>query len=435
VTDVGFRAVAAASSLLLALLLVECAYRLVRRYGRGSPLLSAVTQRAYRPTQVLLTLLSLYLALHAVTSGDGWRGPVLHALLLGLIATGAWLAAVLLLILEDMALSRFRTDVSDNRQARRIHTQITLIRRVTIVAVTVIAIGAMLVTFPVARAAGASLLASAGIAGVVAALAAQSLLGNMFAGLQIAFSDAVRLDDVVVVEGQWGRIEAITLSYVVVHLWDDRRLILPSSYFQSKPFENWTRTGSDLLGTVELEVDWSVPVEQMRQELRQIVESTDLWDGRVCVLQVTDATAALVRVRALVSAHDAGRLWDLRCLVRERLVTWLRDEHPYALPRVRAAVEEQRLMAGAPYSSPRRYETLTPGGSGDDRVFSGSVDGRDRGSVFTGPHESSRTATGDADRGVSDRSGAADTADREGLRSTDSGDPEAEGREADRVSR
>ena len=208
----------------------------------------------------------------------------------------------------------------DNRHARRVRTQVVLLRRLTIVVIVVLAVGVMLMTFPTVRGIGAGVLTSAGVVGVVAALAAQSLLGNVFAGLQLAFSDAVRLDDVVVVEGEWGRIEELTLSYVVVQIWDDRRLILPTSYFTSKPFQNWTRTEAAVLGTAEFDVDWSIPVQSMREELRRLVEGTELWDGRVCVLQVTDATGGTVKVRALVSAADAGSLWDLRCLVREHLV-------------------------------------------------------------------------------------------------------------------
>ena len=160
---------------------------------------------------------------------------------------------------------------------------------------------------PGVRALGASVLASAGLISVIAALAAQSTLGNVFAGLQLAFSDAVRVDDVVVVEGEWGRIEELTLTYVAVQIWDDRRLVLPTSYFTTKPFQNWTRTSSAVLGTAEIDVDWSVPVEPMRAELRAVCEGTELWDGRVCVLQVTDAVGGMIRLRALVSAATRRR--------------------------------------------------------------------------------------------------------------------------------
>jgi hypothetical protein len=193
------------------------------------------------------------------------------------------------------------------------------------------------------------------------------MLGNLFAGLQLAFSDAIRLDDVVVVEGEWGRIEELTLSYVVVAIWDERRLVLPTSYFTTKPFQNWTRTRSQVLGTAELDVDWSAPIEAMRDELRRVCESSELWDGRVCVLQVTGAVGGTITVRALVSAHDAGTLWDLRCLVRERLVTWVWQRRRRALPTVRADVTRLPAAVGRDRIEPavqrayRRYtERRTP---------------------------------------------------------------------------
>jgi hypothetical protein len=229
------------------------------------------------------------------------------------------------------------------------------------------------------------------VAGVVAALAAQSVLGNVFAGLQLAFSDAVRLDDVVVVEGEWGRVEELTLSYVVVQIWDDRRLILPTSYFTNNPFQNWTRSRAAVLGTVELDVDWSVPVPEMREELRSSLEGNPQWDGRVCVLQVTDATGPLLRLRALTSAADAPTLWDLRCQVREHLVSWVRHRYPYALPTVRTEIAYrggQRPQDGRGASEGRGGPDGRSGPDDDDaRVFSGSDDGEARASALTGPEE------------------------------------------------
>ncbi|WP_307867704.1 mechanosensitive ion channel family protein [Umezawaea beigongshangensis] len=378
-SDLTYLAGAVLTSALVALLIVALLHRVVRKLGRRSAMMAELSVQAHRPTQVLAVLLSVDVALQLGTRGVSWRGPVLHVLGIALIAAGAWLLVSLLTVIEDAALSRVRVDVSDNRHARRVHTQITLVRRITVVVVSILAFGAALMTFPGARAAGTSVLASAGVIGAIAALAAQSLLGNVFAGLQIAFSDAVRLDDVVVVEGQWGRVEDITLTYVVVHLWDDRRLILPTSYFMSKPFENWTRTQSALLGTVELDLDWTVPVEPMRQELRRALESTDLWDERVCVLQVTDAVDSFVRVRALVSAADAGQLWDLRCLVREHLAGWLRERHPEALPRVRVTdtPHTTRRAARPAITSTEHHD--------DARVFGESEDGQERVQNFSGP--------------------------------------------------
>jgi small-conductance mechanosensitive channel len=259
-------------------------------------------------------------------------GLLVHLLMIG---TGAWLVATILLFLEDLPLRRYRTDVPDNRLARRMRTQVLVLRRLTVAVVVVLALGAALLSFPGVKAVGASVLASAGIISVVAAVAAQSTLSNLFAGVQVAFSDAIRLDDVVVVEDEWGRIEEITLSYVVVRLWDDRRLVLPCTYFTTQPFQNWTRRSSALLGAVELDVDWSVDVPGMRHELDRLLRASDLWDRRAQVLQVTDAVAGVVRVRALMTASDAGKLFDLRCEVREGLVSWVRARHGGGVPRQR----------------------------------------------------------------------------------------------------
>jgi small-conductance mechanosensitive channel len=294
-------------------------------------------ERTHRPAQFAAFAVVLRVTVPPLLGS--WQQPVAAILNVAVVATVAWLVAAVVLRIEEFTLQRFRVDVADNLAARRVHTQISILRRVTIVAISVVAVAAALITFPQARAAGASLLASAGLAGVIAGLAAQSTLGNLFAGLTLAFGNALRLDDVVVVEGEWGRIEEITLTYVVVRIWDQRRLILPSSYFTTTPFQNWTRTSADILGTVELDVDWSVPVEAMREAARRVVEGSDLWDGRVFGLQITDATGGLVRARVLVSAADSSRLWDLRCLIRERLVAWLQQEHPTALPRTRTELQ------------------------------------------------------------------------------------------------
>ena len=361
---------------MLALVLVQAVHMLLLRVGRGSVALVELARRAHRPTQMVAVLCAVYYAVRDVADEARWRHAFLHADQLIIIGAVAWLVAGLLMVAEESALARFRTDVPDNRQARRVHTQVVMIRRVTVAVVAVLAGGVMLMTFPQARLLGTSVLASAGFAGIVAGLAAQSVLRNMFAGLQLAFSDAVRLGDDVIVEEEWGRVQEITLSYVVVHVWDDRRLILPTSYFTEKPFENWTRTEAALLGSVMFDVDWCLPVGEMREELRRALESTDLWDGRVSVLQVVEATGAAMQVRALVSAVDAPKLWDLRCFVREHLVSWLRDAHPDALPRVRA-----EMTSAMPLHAALTGQTHTT--DGDSRVFSHSIDGRARAEAFT----------------------------------------------------
>ncbi|RLP88408.1 mechanosensitive ion channel family protein [Micromonospora sp. CV4] len=385
-------AVAALAAAAVALFLVEIVHRATRRFGRRSLLMTELTDHAHRPFQVAATVLAVQFAARFSTGyavGEAWRRMLLHVLILGVIASVAWLVAALLVVVEDTALARFRVDVPDNRHARRVRTQVVMLRRLTIAVIVILTVGVMLMTFPSVRGIGAGVLTSAGVVGVVAALAAQSLLGNVFAGLQLAFSDAVRLDDVVVVEGEWGRIEELTLSYVVVQIWDDRRLILPTSYFTSKPFQNWTRTEAAVLGTAEFDVDWAVPVQTMREELRRLVEGTELWDGRVCVLQVTDATGGTVRVRALVSAADAGSLWDLRCLVREHLVAWIRDNRPTAMPRLRTELGDAGSNLPWQWVQPRRpVRRLTDTDVPDDaRVFGGSDDGDARSEAFVGPEE------------------------------------------------
>jgi hypothetical protein len=253
----------------------------------------------------------------------------------------------------------------------------------------------MLLTFPSARAAGTSILAGAGVLSIVAGLAAQASLANVIAGLQLAFTDAIRVDDVVVVEEEWGRIEEITLTYVVVHVWDDRRMVLPSTYFTTTPFQNWTRTESAVLGGVEIDVDWTVPFDAMRAELERLLDGNELWDHRVQVLQVTDAIGSVVRVRALVSAKDGPTLFDLRCLVREGLVAWLQREHPGGLPKVR----NEGVPGASPAASPDRptapVETPAPNAG----LFTGSSAARDRSRVFTGPSDEEMADRARADDG------------------------------------
>ena len=323
-------------AVVLALVVATVVGVVVRAAGRHSEAASHLSRRARRPLRVVLVVVAVWLAVRlSVPGGEdgaGWRPALEHLLLVLTIVAVTWLIGSLAFVAEDAALRRFRTDVPDNRHARRVRTQIMVLRRLTVVVLSICAIAGVLLTFEGARAAGAGILASAGLLSVVAGLAAQTSLANLFAGLQIAFTDAIRVDDVVVVEEEWGRIEEITMTYVVVHLWDDRRLILPSTYFTTTPFENWTRRAAELLGTVELDLDWRVPVPAMRAELTRVLRATPLWDERVGVLQVTEATGGLVRVRALASAADAPTLFDLRCHVREALVAWLQREHPDALP-------------------------------------------------------------------------------------------------------
>ncbi|GAB2464678.1 mechanosensitive ion channel [Streptosporangium sandarakinum] len=269
------------------------------------------------------------------------EGPFAHGIeqVLGLTMIGvvSWLVIEAAYAVTDVVLERLVTVEGErNRRARRIRTQITLVRRVASAVIIVVALGAMLFTFPQVRALGAGLLASAGIAGVIVGVAAQSTLGNLLAGLQLAFSDALRLDDVVVVEDEWGRIEELSLTYVVLHLWDERRLVLPVSYFTTNPFENWTRHSSRVIGAVMLRVDWSVPVDELRTELYSALREHPLWDQKDWVLQVVDTLPnGLVELRALMSAADSPSAWDLKCDIREHMVRFIQEKYPDSLPRFR----------------------------------------------------------------------------------------------------
>ena len=362
----------AAATLVLALLAAvaavaacEVAAAVVRRLGRRRPVLAGLVRRGRRPLRGLLALAAARAAVEVSTAAGAWREPVLRVVDLGVIAVGAWLVAALAFVVQDLVMLRQRVDVADNRRARRLRTQALIVRRSIVAVVAVLAVGSMLTTLPGARAAGASLLASAGVLSVVAGLAAQSSLSNVFAGLQLVFTDALRVDDVVVVEGEWGNVEDITMTYVVVRVWDERRLILPSTYFTSTPFQNWTRTSSELLGAVEADVDWAVPVDELREHLAAFTARQPLWDGRAFVLQVTDATGSFVRVRALVSAADGPALFDLRCAVREELVRWLRASAPQALPRVR--LEAPTPPAGVVPAQSRHERSDGAGAAGAGR--------------------------------------------------------------------
>ncbi|UNX54542.1 mechanosensitive ion channel [Georgenia sp. TF02-10] len=321
----------------------------LRVVARRRPVAGIIVRRGRRPIQAILVVLGAWAALVLATPLAAglreapWRAAAQHILLILLIAGATWFLAQMVRVLEDATLAHMRsTGTEQSDRGRRVQTQAQVLRRFGVAVVVILGVAGALLTFPGARAAGASLLASAGIVSVVAGLAAQTTLGNLFAGLQLAFTDALRVDDVVIVEGQFGHVEEITLTYVVVRLWDDRRMIMPSTFFTTTPFENWTRQAPALLGTVDLDLDWRVPVPAMRIELERILAATDMWDHRLGILQVNDAVSGLVRVRALVSAKDAPTLSDLRNYVREHLVDWVQTHAPYALPRRR--IEEQDVV-------------------------------------------------------------------------------------------
>ena len=303
------------------------------RYGRG-------------PARLVLPLLVLVLAIPFVPLSPVVVAPLHHAIQIGLIASVGWLAITMLEVFEDLVLSHHAANVADNLAARRIRTQVRVLQRVAMILIGLITLAVMLMTFPNIRHIGDSLFASAGVAALVAGLAARSTFGSLIAGVQIALTQPIRLDDVVIVEGEYGWIEEITTTYVVVRVWDLRRLVLPLTYFIEKPFQNWTRTSADLLGTVFLYTDYTVPVEEVRQELQRVLQSSSLWDKKAWGLQVTDSKEHTLELRALMSATDSGRAWDLRCLVREKLIEFLQKQHPECLPKTRGELLEVSEKAG-----------------------------------------------------------------------------------------
>ncbi|MEV0148026.1 MULTISPECIES: mechanosensitive ion channel domain-containing protein [unclassified Nonomuraea] len=339
-----------------AILLVEVTRRLLKRAGRKWALAGHLVEHCTWAGFTVAAVVACNLVFGPGMFGDSPREQQLAATVergLGLVTIGSvtWLIVQASYALTDVVLERLvRVEGERNRRARRIMTQIALVRRIAAVTIIVVAVGAMLFSFPQVRALGAGLLASAGIAGAVVGIAAQPTIGNALAGLQLAFSDALRLDDVVVVGDEWGRIEELTLTYVVVRLWDERRLVLPVSYFTQNMFENWTRHGSRVVAVVFLRVDWSVPVQKLRDELYAFIQGNPLWDQKDWTLQVTDVLPnGLVELRALMSAADSPSAWDLKCDVREHMVTYIRENFPEALPRFRVETPETR--AGVPWTA------------------------------------------------------------------------------------
>lgn len=292
--------------------------------------------KIYRPLAFLGLLLFARLFFPLLTEFPEFLAPLekTHGILL--IGGIAWLSIGGIHMLEGILLKGYDIDTKDNLEARRIHTQIHFVRKFLKTLVIILAVASMLMAFDRVRQLGMSILASAGIVGIVVGLAAQRTIANILVGLQIVITQPIRLDDVVIIENEWGRIEEITATYVVVRIWDLRRLVVPLTYFTEKPFQNWTRVSADLLGTVFLYVDYTVPVEAIRQELHRILKSSSLWDGKIWGLQVTDTTPQAVELRALMSAADASIAWDLRCEVREKLLSFVQHDFPDALPRVRA---------------------------------------------------------------------------------------------------
>lgn len=332
---------AALLGLLVHALLTRLARRVLAQLEETTILRGILLPHAAEPLRILVPLLFVYAARPLVW---GEIGPSVATVLGGalyilLIVGTTWLLISALVAGEDAITTHYEIDVPDNLKARKLVTQVRILRQIATVVIVVLATGLVLLQFEPVRQLGTGILASAGIVGIVVGVAAQGALRDLIAGIQIALTQPIRVDDVVIAEGEFGWIEEITLTYVVVRVWDRRRIVMPITHFVEKPFQNWTRTSADLIGSVFLRVDYRTPVSALREELQRVVEASEYWDGDACALHVTDTTERAIEVRAIASAQSAPHLWELRCEIREALVAYLRDHHPEALPVVRMHVQ------------------------------------------------------------------------------------------------
>ncbi|MGH9728766.1 MAG: mechanosensitive ion channel family protein [Candidatus Acidiferrales bacterium] len=345
-----------AGAIVIALIVHFILFFVLKRLAnrKGDVVIKSLVRHSIGPSLWILPLLAVLVALPTVPLPERLSAILEHVVGLGLIASIAWLVILFSQIVSDILGARYRMDVEDNLVARRIQTQFQVLHRVVVIVVTVVTLSIMLMTIPAIRHIGESLLASAGLAALIVGMAMKPTLSSLIAGIQIALTEPIRLEDVVIVEGEWGRIEEIAATYVVVRIWDLRRLIVPLTYFIEHPFQNWTRSSADLLGYVYLNMDYTVPIEEVRKELRRICESSKLWKGQVCGVQASDSTEHTVQIRALMDARNSSDQWDLRCLVREKLIQFLQEKYPGSLPRNRG--EFSADVKGAAWGRPPEPE-------------------------------------------------------------------------------
>ncbi len=292
------------------------------------------------PLKLLLPVLLFNLVLPYVRIDKSVLDACRELFIILFIVSFAWILSKTVSILTDVVKQRYRVDIKDNLRARKIQTQMQVLKRIISIIIYIISLAVILMQFEEIRQLGTTLLASAGLVGLILGFAAQRTLSTLVAGFQIAFTQPIRIDDVVIVENEWGRIEEITLTYVVIRIWDLRRLVVPISYFIEHPFQNWTRVSADIIGTVYIYCDYTIPLEAVRIKLQELCRDSALWDKKVCVLQVTSAKEQTVELRALVSAADASTCWDLRCEIRERLLKFIQENYRESLPRVRASLDK-----------------------------------------------------------------------------------------------
>jgi len=316
---------------------------LLRRYSRRKDNFLEINTHKKFISPVLISLLSIAISIviSAVDTQGSYLKPLNHITNLVIIFSVSWLLIKIIRLGKKIVLNRYDVNDKDNLKARKVYTQFKIIERILIAIVIVIALAVALMTFEGIRRIGVSLFASAGVAGIILGFAAQKLIANVLAGFQIAIAQPIRLDDVVIVEGEWGWIEEINLTYVVVRIWDKRRLIVPTTHFIEKAFQNWTRESAEILGTVFIYADYTVPIDKLREELSRLLKTNKHWDGNVNNLQVTNANDKTLELRALMSAADSPSAWELRVFIREHLVKYLQENHPECLPRTRLMMEKE----------------------------------------------------------------------------------------------
>jgi small-conductance mechanosensitive channel len=348
----------------------------------GSVVARVVVPIAGQTLRLAVPLLGVILLLPILRLPQEWTWATEKGFGILLIVAFAFLIIRGINEVQTALMSGRRLDAPDNLSARKIFTQVSVIRKIIVTTVVIIATGSILMMFDPVRQFGTSILASAGIAGIVIGFAAQKTLGNVLAGIQIALSQPLLIDDIVVVEGEFGQIEEITLTYVTVRTWDLRRLVLPITYFVEKPFQNWSRVSTDLLGTVILHLDYQAPMGELRKELKRLVENNPKWDRRVCGLQVTDTSQSTITVRALMSGSDPGKLGDLRAEVREGLIQFLVQNYPESLPRARNLNVDDEKKTSPSRTSRRSTSDVetTPGSEHErgDKSPGVHADGKDR---------------------------------------------------------
>ena len=305
-----------------------------RAFGTRLPLMSVFIERTAGPAQLALCLAAVALVLPMAPLDDAFRTPLTRLFVVAFIALIGWISIRIVDMSAARYLQNFR-DVTENFVARKHVTQVRVFKRVTDIIIVIITVSTALMTFDSVRQYGVSLFASAGAAGIIVGLAARPLLTNLIAGMQIAITQPIRIEDAVIIENEWGWVEDIASTYVVIRLWDWRRMVVPLSYFIEKPFQNWTRDSSALIGAVFFYLDYRAPIAAMREKLGDILKNSKDWNGEVIGLQVTDAKESTIEVRALMSANSAGQAFDLRCAVREQMIDFLQREYPEALPRRR----------------------------------------------------------------------------------------------------